>query len=88
MDSRSYILGAKHCARHPYNVESMLVGEERSPEWLSDWPQVTASEGQSHTLNLGHPDFRTCIVKLCGALPSLDQAGVWCWWGRMASCFY
>lgn len=88
MDSRSYILGAKHCARQPYNAESMLAGEERSPERLSDWPQVAASGGQSHTLNLGHLDFRTRIVKLCGALPPLDQAGVWCWQGRMAACFY
>lgn len=74
--------------RQAYNAESMLVGEERSPERLSDWPQVTASRGQSHTLNLSHPDFGTPIVKLCGTLLPLDQAGVWCWGGRMAVCFY
>lgn len=36
-------------------------------------PSPTASEGQSHTLNPDHPDFRTHIVKLWGALHPLDQ---------------
>lgn len=71
VDSRSYILGAKYCARHspqPREYSPLLINEEASPESLSGCPQVTQPEGQSHTLNPDHPDFRTHIVKLCGAL--------------------